>query len=65
MKKNITYEEAVNQLESIVSKMENNQLNIDELSEQLKTAQALIKMCNDKLTQTEQDIKKILEDGKK
>ena len=36
------------------------QLDIDSLSEQLKTAQKLIKQCKDKLTKTDEDIRKIL-----
>ncbi len=64
MAKEISYEEAVRQLEEIVNKMENNELDIDSLGQQLKTAQKLIKMCKDKLTKTDEDIKKILNDGK-
>lgn len=62
MPKEIKYEEAVRQLEDIVAKMENNELDVDSLSQQLKTAQKLIKMCKDKLSRTDSDIKKILQD---
>ena len=44
MKQNIKYEDAVRRLEDIVNRMENNELDIDTLSEQLKTAQQLIKL---------------------
>jgi len=54
------YEEALNQLEAIVRKMEQGEYNIDELTEQLKKAQQLIKLCRDKLTKTDEEIKKIL-----
>lgn len=54
------YEDAIKQLESIVEKLENNELDIDELSKQLKTAQRLIKLCKDRLTKTDAEIKKIL-----
>ena len=64
MKEDIKYEDAVRQLEEIVRKMENNELDIDQLSEQLKTAQRLIKLCKDRLTKTDEEIKKILEDDK-
>ncbi len=64
MQTEISYEDAVKQLEEIVKKMENNELDIDSLSQQLKTAQELIKMCKDKLTKTDEDIRKILSDGK-
>ena len=56
---NLKYEEALNQLETIVRKMETNEYDIDELAVQLKTAQRLIKLCKDKLTKTEEEIQKI------
>lgn len=65
MPKEIKYEEALKQLEDIVDKMENDELDIDSLSEQLKTAQKLIRVCKDKLTKTDEEIKKILDDGDK
>ena len=60
MPKEQKYEAAMRQLEDIAAKMENGELNIDSLSEQLKTAQKLIKQCKDKLTKTDEDIRKIL-----
>lgn len=62
MEKNKSYEEAVTQLEDIVRKMENGDLDIDKMSKELKNAKELIKLCKDKLTKTEEEIKKILED---
>jgi exodeoxyribonuclease VII small subunit len=59
MKEEQKYEDALAQLEAIVRKMENNEYNIDELAEQLKTAQRLIKFCKDKLTKTEEELLKI------
>ena len=53
-------EEAMKQLEQIVSKMENDELDIDQMSEQLKKAQQLIKLCKDKLVKTDKEIQKIL-----
>ena len=64
MKKTPNYEEAVSQLEEIVKKMESAELDIDMMSTELKNAQQLIKLCKDKLTKTEEEIKKILESGK-
>ncbi len=59
MNEDIKYEEALAQLEAIVRKMESNELNIDEIAAQLKTAQRLIKFCRDKLTKTEEELKNI------
>lgn len=60
MDENIKYEEAVRQIERIVSDMENGKLDIDTLTLQLRTAKQLIKMCRDKLTHTEEEVKQIL-----
>ncbi len=54
------YEEAVRQLETIVRKMENDELDVDQLSEQLKRAKTLVKLCKDKLTKADDEIKKLL-----
>lgn len=64
MAKEIKYEEALRQLEDIVSKMENEELDIDELTTELKQAQKLVKLCKDKLTKTDKEIKIILKENK-
>ena len=43
-KQEIKYEEAIAQLEEIVRKMENGNLDIESLTTQLKTAHKLIKL---------------------
>jgi exodeoxyribonuclease VII small subunit len=60
MKQEQKYEAAFAELQTIVRKMENDELDIDEMSEQLKRAQELIKFCKDKLSKTDEEIKKIL-----
>lgn len=57
---NMKYEEAIKDLETIVSQIEKNELDIDQLTERLKEAQKLIKLCKDKLYKTDEEIKKIL-----
>ena len=59
-KENIKYEEAVSQLEQIVANLEEGELNIDELSSELKKAQKLITLCKQRLTKTDEEIQKIL-----
>ena len=61
-KENIKYEEAVSQLEQIVANLEEGGLNIDELSSELKKAQKLIMLCKQRLTMTDEEIQKILND---
>ena len=58
--KEINYEAALAELKTIVSKMENDELDIDQMSVKLRRAQELLKLCRDKLTKTDEEIKKIL-----
>lgn len=60
-KQELKYEDAVRQLETIVDKLESNELGIDQLSSELKKAQQLIKLCKEKLTKTDNEIKKLLD----
>ena len=60
MKEELKYEQAYQELQTIVRRMENDELDIDQMSEPLKRAQQLIKLCKDKLTKTDEEIKKIL-----
>ena len=61
-KENIKYEEAVSQLEQIVVNLEEGEVNIDDLSSELKKAQKLITLCKQRLTKTDEEIQKILND---
>lgn len=60
--KNETYNEAIRKLREIVSDIESNELDVDILSEKVKEATRLIKLCKDKLFKADEDVKKILEE---
>ena len=60
MKKELKYEEAFTELQAIVRRMENDELDIDQMSAQLKRAQSLITLCKEKLSKTDEETKKIL-----
>ncbi len=59
------YEEAMAELEKISSQMENNELEIDQLTEKLRRAQELIKLCRGQLVNIGQEIQDILSDSEK
>ena len=63
MANTIKYEEALHELEQIVKMMENDELDIDQMGEKLKRAQQLIRLCKDRLTKTDEEIKAILADA--
>lgn len=55
------YEEAMKRLEEIVAQIEGGKLDIDMISDRLKEAQTLIKFCKDKLYETDEEVRGILE----
>lgn len=61
----IKYSEAQKELEDILKKIESGNVQIDELSEMVKRACFLIKLCNAKLKETDTEIKKILDEFQK
>ncbi|MCQ2283766.1 MAG: exodeoxyribonuclease VII small subunit [Bacteroidales bacterium] len=60
MAENLTYTEAFKQLQDIVQQMENADISVDDLSENIKKATKLIKICKDKLTKTEEEVNKTI-----
>lgn len=60
-RKQPTYTEAIGKLEQIVTHIEDGTLDIDQLGDQLKEAQELIKFCKDRLYKADQEIQKIQE----
>ena len=62
MKEELTYTEAFEQLQTIVKQMEDADISVDDLSENIKKASKLIKICKDKLTKTEQEVNKTIDE---
>jgi len=61
-KKNVSYKEAITEIEEILRQLENNELDVDDLSEKVKRVSILVSLCKDKLHNTEQEIDKILKE---
>ena len=59
-KVNISYVNAIKQIEEILEKIENEELDVDELTVNVKKAADLLKICKSKLHDTEEEIQKIL-----
>jgi exodeoxyribonuclease VII small subunit len=58
----ISYAGAIKQIEEILAKIENEELDVDELAANVKKAADLLKICKAKLHDTEKEIQKILDD---
>lgn len=59
---NITYTQAKQELEEIVSAIESGELDVDALTEKVKRASELIAFCKGKLTTTDEELQKILDE---
>lgn len=64
MAKKFSYKNALHELESILSEIENDELDLDILTDKVKRATELIKQCKTRLRKTEEEIDSILEDWK-
>jgi len=62
MGEKINYTDAFAELQQIVADIEQGEISVDELSEKVKRASMLIKVCKAKLTTTEEDVNKILKE---
>ncbi len=59
--KKISYQEAMNQINSILEKLNNEELDIDALSKEIKKATELITLCKQKLRTAQDEIDKLFE----
>lgn len=57
----VKYQKAVEKLEEIIAKIENETIDVDELSVKVKEAVDLIKVCKSKIEKAELDVKKVVE----
>lgn len=60
MSKDISYTDALNELNDIARAIENESIPVDELTIKLKRASELITLCRAKLRLTEEEVKKII-----
>ncbi len=60
-KKKFSYEQSMKELESIMQKLEREEIDIDQLSENVKKASEIIVQCREKLRKTESEVESIIE----
>jgi exodeoxyribonuclease VII small subunit len=65
IKKGLSYKEAISEIEEILQQIENDEPDVDQLSEKVKRLSVLVTWCREKLHQTEEEIEKILKDIEK
>lgn len=57
-----TYKSAVQEIEKIISDIEEETVDVDVLAERVKRAAELIRFCKEKLMKTEKDVAQVLEE---
>ncbi len=58
----VKYRKAVERLDEIIAQIENEDVDIDELSIQVKEAVELIRLCKAKIDKAEMEVKQVVED---
>ena len=56
------YNKAIKRLEEIVSKIENEEIDVDELSEKVKEAVELITTCKERIEKAEMEVKRVVDE---
>ena len=62
IKKTVTYNEAMAEVEEILEKIENEELDVDDLAEKVKRVSVLLKICKDKIVKTNEQVEQILKE---
>ncbi|MCB9772030.1 MAG: exodeoxyribonuclease VII small subunit [Candidatus Omnitrophica bacterium] len=57
----IKYSKAVKKLDEILSKIETEQIDVDELADNVKEAVELLKVCKNKIEKAQLDVKKVVD----
>lgn len=60
-KEEITYTAAKAEIEKIVALIESDELDVDQLTKHVKRASELVVFCKEKLTKTDEELQKVLE----
>ncbi len=60
-KRELTYDEAIAQIELIMAKFRTGEMSVDELATEVKRATELITYCKERLHKAEEDLKKVME----
>ena len=56
-----SYDAAMHELQTLVGQLQNDQIGVDALAEKVRRAAELIRLCREKLRQTEDDVNVALE----
>lgn len=60
--KKVKYSDAISEIEEIITKIENEECDVDDLAEKVKRISTLLKICREKLQNTNEQVEQILKD---
>jgi exodeoxyribonuclease VII small subunit len=58
----LSYEAAFEELQTIMAALQNEEISVDSLSEKVKRASELLKLCHEKLRDTEKEVGTVIKD---
>ncbi len=61
-KKEIKYSKAVEELNAILDDLQSERVDVDEVADKVKRAIELIRLCREKITATELEVKKVIKE---
>lgn len=56
----LTYDEAVTELKTILNSLQDETLSIDQLTDSIRRASELLESCNSRLTSTEKEVSSVI-----
>ena len=56
------YNKAIKRLEEIIERIENEEIDVDELSDKVKEAIELITVCKEKIEKAEMEVKRVVDE---
>lgn len=60
--KKVTYDEAIHEIEEIIKKIETEEFDVDGLAEKVKRISILLRICKEKLQNTNEQVEQILKE---
>jgi exodeoxyribonuclease VII small subunit len=61
----LKYQKAMEKLEEIIARIENEDIDVDELSQKVREAADLIQLCKARIDKAEMDVRKVVKDFEK
>ena len=60
--KDVKYSKAMQKLEQIIEKIENEEIDVDELADSVKEAAILVKTCKNKIEKAELEVRNVVDE---